>query len=205
MKTNIYNVPGQDEHDVSKFGMWLFIFAELLLFGALFIIYTAYRSRNPAAFKLAGNELELTVGIISTIILLISSTTMAISVTAIQKNNKKLSLLTLGITILFAIAFLLYKYFEWGTRINEGFLPDTSTLHELGPGTILFFGLYFVMTGLHALHILIGLIFIIYIFFRIIKNRINSENYHLFENFGLFWHLVVLIWIFLFPLFYLIR
>jgi len=188
----------------SKTGMWLFLFTEMLLFGGLFIVYSVYRFMNPVAFHLAAKELSVFIGTINTIILLISSTTIAMSITAIQKKNRKLALILLIITILLGLAFLVNKYFEWGEHIKEHIYPGSSILALRGHGDVLFYGLYFFMTGLHALHIIIGLIFIIVIAVSITRNRINSENYVLLENSGLYWHLVDLIWIFLFPLFYLI-
>jgi cytochrome c oxidase subunit 3 len=188
----------------SKTGMWLFLFTEMLLFGGLFIVYSVYRYRNPVAFHLAAQELSVFIGTINTIILLISSTTIAMSITAIQKNNKKLALLLLGITVILGLAFLVNKYFEWGEHIKEHIYPGSSILALRGHGDVLFYGLYFFMTGLHALHIIIGLVFILVIATSILKDKINSENYVLLENSGLYWHLVDLIWIFLFPLFYLI-
>jgi cytochrome c oxidase subunit III len=188
----------------SKTGMWLFLFTEMLLFGGLLIVYSVYRYINPVAFHLAAQELSVFIGTINTIILLISSTTIAMSITAIQKQNKKLALLLLGITILLGLAFLVNKYFEWGEHITEHIYPGSSALALRGHGDVLFYGLYFFMTGLHALHIIIGLVFITVIAVSIIKSRITSENYVLLENSGLYWHLVDLIWIFLFPLFYLI-
>ncbi len=205
MSTNNFHTPGHDEHEASKFGMWLFIFTELLLFGGLFIVYAVYRYRNPVAFKLAGEELDVVIGTINTVILLVSSMTMAMSITAIQKNDKRMATMMLIVTIFLALVFMVNKYFEWGAKISYGFFPDTATLHELGQGTILFFGLYFIMTGLHALHILIGVVLLSYVLFRVQGNNIHSGNYYLLENGGLYWHLVDLIWIFLFPLFYLIH
>lgn len=188
----------------SKTGMWLFLFTEMLLFGGLFIVYSVYRFRNPEAFHQAAHELSVFIGTANTIILLISSSTIAMSVTAIQKKNKKLALLLLGITILLGVAFLVNKYFEWGGHIKEHIYPGSSVLALRGQGDVLFYGLYFFMTGLHALHIIIGLVFIGFITVFIIKDKIDYSNFALLENSGLYWHLVDLIWIFLFPLFYLI-
>jgi cytochrome c oxidase subunit 3 len=188
----------------SKTGMWLFLFTEMLLFGGLFIVYSVYRFRNPEAFHQAAHELSVFIGTANTIILLISSSTIAMSVTAIQKKNKKLALLLLGITILLGLAFLVNKYFEWGGHIKEHIYPGSSVLALRGQGDVLFYGLYFFMTGLHALHIIIGLVFIGFITVFIIKDKIDHSNFVLLENSGLYWHLVDLIWIFLFPLFYLI-
>jgi cytochrome c oxidase subunit 3 len=188
----------------SKTGMWLFLFTEMLLFGGLFVVYSVYRFRNAQAFHLAAHELNVAIGTINTIILLISSTTIAMSITAIQKKNKKFALLLLGITILLGLAFLVNKYFEWGEHLKEHIYPGSAVLALRGQGDVLFYGLYFFMTGLHALHIIIGLIFIGVITSMIYRDKITYNNFVLQENSGLYWHLVDLIWIFLFPLFYLI-
>jgi cytochrome c oxidase subunit 3 len=144
------------------------------------------------------------IGTVNTAILLISSMTIAMSTTAIQKKDKRATLVLIGITLLLALAFLVNKYFEWTTKIGHGIWPDSPMLEELGQGDILFFGLYFFMTGLHALHIIIGMVLLTVILVRVQKGRITFDNYQLLENGGLYWHLVDLIWIFLFPLFYLI-
>lgn len=197
------HVHRDDEGD--KLGMWLFIFTELLLFGMLFIVYAVYRYQNPVAFKLAGDELDVALGTLNTIILLISSATVAMSITAIQRGKKMQALTLLGVTIFIAVLFLVNKYFEWGDKIDYGFYPKAAELLELGYGTILFFGLYWVMTGIHAFHIIIGIGLFIYVINQINNDKINSSDYVWLENTGLYWHLVDLIWIFLFPLFYLIH
>jgi cytochrome c oxidase subunit 3 len=188
----------------SKTGMWLFLFTEMLLFGGLFVVYSVYRYRNSLAFHLAAHELNVFIGTVNTIILLISSSTIAMSITAIQKQNKKLALLLLGVTISLGLAFLVNKYFEWGEHIKEHIYPGSPVLALRGQGDVLFYGLYFFMTGLHALHIIIGLVFMGIVTAKVSRNKISHDNYVLLENSGLYWHLVDLIWIFLFPLFYLI-
>jgi cytochrome c oxidase subunit III len=188
----------------SKIGMWLFLLTEMLLFGGLFIVYSVYRLRNPEAFHLAAHELDVVIGTVNTAILLISSATVAMSITAIQLKNKKFALILLGTTVLLGLVFLVNKYFEWGAKIHHHIYPGSELMAARGQGDVLFFGLYFFMTGLHALHIIVGLAFILVVFFRILNNRIDSGNFALHENAGLYWHLVDLIWIFLFPLFYLI-
>jgi len=188
----------------SKTGMWLFLFTEMLLFGGLFVVYSVYRFRNAQAFHLAARELNVTIGTINTIILLTSSAMIAMSITALQKKNKKFALFLLGITIFLGLAFLVNKYFEWGGHIKEHIYPGSPVLALRGQGDVLFFGLYFFMTGLHALHIIIGLVFIGVITLKISRDKITYDNFVLLENSGLYWHLVDLIWIFLFPLFYLI-
>lgn len=189
----------------AKIGMWLFLFTELLLFGGLFLVYAVYRYQNPEHFHLAGMELSTGIGTLNTIILLTSSLTVALSIATIQKNNKFLSILFLSVTILFALMFMVNKYFEWSAKFEHGIYPGSEEMLGRPNGQILFFGLYYVMTGLHGLHVIIGVIILAVILVFVIKNKITHDNYSKLENSGLYWHLVDLIWIFLFPLFYLIQ
>lgn len=197
----------EDHYDQegSKIGMWLFIFTELILFGGLFIIYAVYRYLNHDAFHLAAQELDTTIGTINTVILLISSMTIAMATTALQKKQKNTVLILLTVTFGLAIIFLVNKYFEWGTKFDHGIYPGSEVMKEtMGQGEILFFGLYFVMTGLHALHIIVGMGIMGFAFARVQNGTVHADRPSLLENAGLYWHLVDLIWIFLFPLFYLI-
>jgi cytochrome c oxidase subunit 3 len=188
----------------SRMGIWLFLFTELLLFGGLFFLYSVYRFMHQADFHLAAKELNVIIGTFNTAILLTSSMTMALSITAMQRNNRNLSIFLQVITILLGIAFLVNKYFEWMTKIHHGIYPGSEELLSKGPGQILFFGLYFTMTGLHALHVIIGMVIIGVMTAFTIRGTITNENYVKLEAAGLYWHLVDIIWIFLFPLFYLI-
>lgn len=188
----------------SKIGMWLFIFTELLLFAGLFIVYGVYRHLNPVAFHLAAQELSVTVGTVNTIILLASSACMAMASSAIRMRNKGMTMLMLATTLFIAFMFLVNKYFEWKGKISHGLFPGSDDLLRLGSGDTLFYGLYFFMTGLHALHIIVGFTLILIVTVRVNNNTITSDNPVLLDNSGLYWHLVDLIWIFLFPLFYLI-
>lgn len=189
----------------SKIGMWLFIFTELLLFGGLFIVYSIYRYLNPDAFHLAAEELDTTIGAINTILLLVSSMTIAISTSTLQEGKKGATQVLLGITTLIGLIFLVNKYFEWGLKFEHGIWPGSEyMINNFSQGEILFFGLYFIMTGLHALHIVIGLAIIIVAMVRVQKGTVHADRPSLVDNAGLYWHLVDLIWIFLFPLFYLI-
>ena len=196
-----------DEHrddEGSKLGMWLFIFTELLLFGGLFIVYSIYRYMHPTAFSLAAAELDVSIGTVNTVILLISSMTIAMSTTSIQKKDKRSTLLLIGITILLALVFLVNKYFEWSAKLSHDLYPGSPLVEELGKGDTLFYGLYYFMTGLHALHIVIGMVILIVVWVMVWKDKLTFDNFQLLENGGLYWHLVDVIWIFLFPLFYLI-
>ncbi len=189
----------------SRMGMWLFLFTEVLLFGGMFLAYTIYRYKYPGEFTVAGMELSTAIGTMNTVILLTSSLTMALSIVAVQKKSKKLAVIFLSATMIMGVVFLINKYFEWSTKIHHGIYPGSEELMNKGNGEILFFGLYYTMTGLHALHIIIGLIILGFVLVFLIKNKIRSDKYVQLENAGLYWHLVDLIWIFLFPLFYLIH
>lgn len=188
----------------SRMGMWLFLFTELLLFGGLFFIYSVYRFTHQADFHLAAKELNTVMGTFNTAILLTSSLTMALSIAAIQKNNKNLSVFFQVITIVLALSFMVNKYFEWTAKFHHGIFPGSPELLDKTNGEILFFGLYYVMTGLHGLHVIIGMILIGYMTRLTKKEIITSQSFVKLESAGLYWHLVDIIWIFLFPLFYLI-
>ena len=188
----------------SRMGIWLFLFTELLLFGGLFFLYSVYRFMHQTDFHIAAKQLNVIIGAFNTAILLTSSMTMALSITAMQRNNRNLSIFLQCITILMGIAFLINKYFEWMTKIHHGIYPGSEELLSKGSGQILFFGLYYTMTGLHALHVIIGMIIIGVMTRFTVRGSINHEHYVRLEAAGLYWHLVDIIWIFLFPLFYLI-
>lgn len=188
----------------AKMGMWLFLFTEVILFGGLFILYAVYYSSNPEAFAKAGKELSVVFGGLNTLVLVTSSFFMAISITALQKNEKKRSMIFLIITIVCALFFLVNKYFEWTAKYHHGLFPGQEHLLSLPPGEIIFYALYFTMTGLHGVHVVIGAVLLSYTLYMIKTDRVTSTDFILLENSGLYWHIVDLIWIYLFPLFYLI-
>lgn len=189
----------------SKLGMWLFLFTELILFGGMFIVYAVYRFKYPTEFHLAATELDTLVGTVNTLILLTSSLTIAMSITSIQEGKKGLSLLLVGITIALALAFLVNKYFEWGHKFAVGLYPGSPELLKRPVGEILYFGLYFVMTGLHGLHVIIGAVVLAVMMVFIAKGTVTRHSFVRLEAGALYWHLVDIIWIFLFPLFYLLH
>ncbi len=200
----ITHVEEHRDDEASKLGMWLFIFTELLLFGGLFLVYSIFRAEYPLAFHESSLELSVTIGAINTIVLLFSSMTIAMALTAIQKNDQKRALIFIGITLFCAAIFLVNKYFEWGHKFEMKLYPGSPLMPLLGRGYLLYFSLYFFMTGLHALHIIIGMTLLVVCYFKVKSKNINSKDYVLLENGALYWHLVDLIWIFLFPLMYLI-
>lgn len=205
MSTQEHVVAHVHRDDVaSRMGMWLFLFTELLLFGGMFFIYSVYRFTHQADFHLAAKELNTVIGTFNTAILLTSSLTMALSIAAIQKKNRSLSIFFQVITIVLALSFMVNKYFEWTAKFHHGIFPGSPELLDKPNGEILFFGLYYVMTGLHGLHVIIGMILIGYMTRLTMKGVITSDSFVKLESAGLYWHLVDIIWIFLFPLFYLI-
>ena len=192
------------DSDTGKLVMWLFLFTELFLFGGLFIVYAVMRSKYSADFHQAALELNAFIGATNTVVLLVSSMTVAMSLTAIQQNRGGKAIGLIFITLLLAGVFMVNKYFEWGHKFELHLYPGSDVMKTMPHGEIMFFGLYFMMTGLHALHVIIGGILLTIIMFRIKSGKITSGHYLLQENGALYWHLVDLIWIFLFPLLYLI-
>ena len=189
----------------SKMGMWLFLFTELLLFGGMFILYASYRFMYPDAFKVAAMRLDVLIGSVNTIMLLTSSLTVVLAITALQRKQKMFSLFMLGFTVIAGGAFLVNKYFEWSAKIHHGIYPKGPEMANLSDGEVVFYGLYYVMTGLHALHVIVGLVFILVMMLFVYRDKLTFDNHQKLENAGLYWHLVDIIWIFLFPLFYLIH
>jgi cytochrome c oxidase subunit 3 len=188
----------------AKLGMWLFILSELILFGGMFILYSAYRYKNPVDFHHASRELDVILGTLNTLILLTSSLTMAVSIAAIEKGRRTLSAILLVATMAFGFLFLVNKGIEWTEKIHHGIYPNSPILLQRPKGEVLFFGLYYVMTGLHGLHVLVGVCVLFGMLILVMKEKINQNRFVPLENSGLYWHLVDIIWIFLYPLFYLI-
>jgi len=250
---------GHRDYTGSKLGMWMFLATEVILFGGMFLLYAAYRSDYPGDFHAAAGELNTLVGTVNTLILLTSSLTMALSIAACHHGNRKLAMIMILVTVIFGGAFMVNKYFEWMTKIAHGIYPSSEFLLAHPKGEIIFFGLYFTMTGIHGLHVLIGMVLLVGMFFKVmnqpnaqvsflsghglqradggrlamldpngvplwksepiddtmervvvktkywpVKSRFRVEDFSLLENVGLYWHIVDIIWIFLFPLFYLI-
>ncbi len=210
MSTNVSDVnAGPHAHVVhrddegSKTGMWLFLFTEVLLFGGLFLIYSVYRGMHAADFHHAAGELNKFMGVTNTFVLLTSSLTMVLSVNALQRNQVGKSLGFLIGTLLLSCTFLVIKFFEWSAKYHHGIFPGTEHIHEMPHGEGLFFNLYFMMTGLHGIHVVIGMIVMTVVLFKVKSGAVGAKNFAMLEYTGLYWHLVDLIWIFLLPLFYL--
>ncbi len=194
------------QFEAAKIGMWLFLVTEVLLFGGLFVGYGIMHAKHPEAFMAAHHHLDKVMGALNTIVLLFSSFTMVMAVWAAQTNRRKLTILFLIITLLCACTFMVVKYFEYSHKFHDGLLPGKYYTHQgdTVPGQFMFFSFYFMMTGLHGIHVLLGMIAIIWVLFRTIRGDFSSDYYAPVDITGLYWHLVDLIWIYLFPLMYLI-
>lgn len=189
----------------AKMGMWLFLFTEFFLFFGPVLLYAVFRYRYPQAFAGASIALDAGVGALNTVVLLTSSLFMALAITAMQRGKKRLTLLLLALTVGLGAFFLVNKYFEWGGKFAHGLYPGGPALSGNADGTALFYGLYFFTTGLHGLHVLAGMSIIIGAGLLVAEGRISERDFVKLENTGLYWHLVDVVWIFLFPLFYLAR
>ncbi len=187
-----------------KIGMWLFLYSEIILFGGLFVLYAAYFHEHSQSFAVGGKQLDRVIGALNTVVLLISSFTVAASITAIQKGSRKLTIGLLGFSIFCGFIFLVNKYFEWGAKIHHDIYPNSETLVNGEPGLNIFFGLYYVITGLHGLHVIIGMVLLSVSLVLVLVGKIDGSKFSMLDNSGLYWHLVDLIWIFVFPLFYLV-
>lgn len=194
---------GRDQTGI-RIGMWLFLYTEIILFGGLFVLYAAYFHEYPKAFAEYGKELNRVIGACNTVLLLASSFTVAASITALRQHSRRLCLWLLAISLGCGGIFLVNKYFEWGHKFAIGLYPNSPALAAAPPGKNIFFGLYYVITGLHGLHVIIGMTLLAISLVMVHNNRITAQRFALLENSGLYWHLVDLIWIFVFPLFYLI-
>ncbi len=196
----------QQQRDSAKLGTWIFLLTEVLLFGGLFCFYSIYRSWNPDIFHNAHKFLDVSLGATNTVVLIVSSLTMALAIRSMQLGNRKQTIWLLVATVLLAATFMVIKYFEYTHKFHLGQLPGkwyTFTGIE-GTNPHIFFSVYFLMTGLHGIHVLGGIGLIIWLIIRTGKGEFSPEYYTPIEMIGLYWHLVDLIWIFLFPLFYLI-
>jgi len=200
-----YRAMGQ-QFDASKIGMWLFLVTEVLLFGGLFVGYAIMHAKHPAAFMAAHHHLSRPLGTLNTIVLLVSSFTMVLAVWSAQTSKRKLLILFLILTLACAATFMVVKGFEYNHKFEEGLLPGSFYTHQgdTVPGQFMFFSFYFMMTGLHGIHVLLGMVAITWLLIRAVRGHFSSAYYGPVDLVGLYWHLVDMIWIYLFPLMYLI-
>lgn len=191
----------EQQHHAAELGMWTFLATEVLFFGGLFTAYATYRHIYPAGFAAASRETNVMLGSINTAILLTSSLTMALAVHAVQSNRAKALVRYLGLTVLFAAAFLGVKAVEYHEDFVKHLVPGHAFAPGLPEGAKLFFVLYWIMTGLHGLHVLIGIGVLGVLAIRVARRNLNPNA---IEISGLYWHFVDIVWIFLYPLLYLI-
>jgi cytochrome c oxidase subunit 3 len=194
------------QFDANRMGIWIFLVTEVLFFGGLFCAFFIFQNWYFDSFVEAHNYLDWRLGGLNTIVLITSSLTMALAVRAAQTNDKARVTRMLAITIACAAAFLCIKFYEYHHKIVEGLLPGgaftAAGFHSSNPKV--FFSLYFMMTGIHGLHVVIGMGLIMWILLRNVRGEFSSRYYAPVEGVGLYWHLVDLVWIYLFPLLYLV-
>jgi cytochrome c oxidase subunit 3 len=197
----------EQQKDTATIGMWVFLLTEIMFFGGLFLAYFVYRQWYPAAFASASNKTNLWIGATNTTVLICSSLTMALGVHYASKGNKKLLITFLWLTLLLGGIFLGVKGYEyhdkWVHHEVPGYHFNCEGCDDAGH-TPLFFSLYFGMTGLHATHMLVGFVILLVLIAQARKGKFSAKWYTPIEMFGLYWHFVDIVWIFLFPLLYLI-
>jgi cytochrome c oxidase subunit 3 len=190
----------------ARLAMWIFLATEVLLFTALFAAYAVYRFLYPVGFAESSRAIETWLGFVNTLVLVTSSFTVATGFHHASRGDGKKTGLFFGLSVLLALVFLGFKAVEYSHHFHEGQLPGQYYTFEgvKAPGASLFFALYFLITGLHALHVVIGMTVLIVVGLRAWKGRYTAEYHVPVELAGLYWHLVDLIWIFVFPLIYLV-
>lgn len=194
------------QHEAASLGMWIFLATEVMFFGGLFAGYTIYRSLYLPGFEAGSHHLNVTIGAINTAVLICSSLTMAMAVRAAQLGKRSALVAFLVSTIALGLAFVLIKLtLEWRQDYLEGLAPGLNfdTLRYSKP-VELFFCFYFIMTGIHALHMIIGVGVLAVLVVQGWKGHFGPDRFNAVETAGLYWHFVDIIWIFLFPLLYLI-
>jgi len=196
------------QHEASTLGMWFFLTTEILFFGGVLMAYWVYRITYPHAWSIAGTLQNTLFGGINTLVLIVSSFTMAMAVRCAQINAQKLLIVFLILTLIFGCTFLGIKSKEYYDHWHEGLFPgDHFTWNEhpdVAPKVELFMCFYWGMTGLHALHMVIGAGLLLWIIWRAARRHFGPEYYGPVEVMGLYWHFVDIVWIFLFPFLYLI-
>jgi cytochrome c oxidase subunit III len=200
----------EQQKDASTLGMWVFLITEIMFFGGMFLAYTIYRSSYPNVFAVASTSLNVYIGAFNTVVLLCSSFTMVMGVRAAQLGNRRAIVLFLILTLILGFMFLGIKGYEWNEKFVEHHIPGMAGFHlegvplEQQGQAQLFFSLYFAMTGLHAVHMVIGAGIVIALTWWAHKGKYTAEYMTPVDVGGLYWHFVDIIWIFLFPLLYLI-
>ena len=217
----------EQQREAGTLGMWVFLVTEIMFFGGMFLAYSLYRSMYPASFASASNHLDITLGALNTGVLILSSFTMALAVYFTQVGNRRPQILCLVLTLVLGLTFLGVKGVEYHDKWTDHLIPgrlfpsnpfnpavahegdhDPHKLHLLPGATVpqvqMFYWIYFAMTGMHALHMIIGAGLLTFLLIFSIKGRFDPEYHSPVEVIGLYWHFVDIVWIFLFPLLYLL-
>jgi cytochrome c oxidase subunit III len=196
------------QYSSNKEGIWLFMATEILMFGGLFVGYTIYHTMYPEMFAEGAKYLDWKLGFVNTLVLIASSFTMALGIYFNQINQSKKATMALAATILCGAIFMCIKYYEYTHKFHLGIYPgamlDIAKVQPEHANLGLYFGFYYCMSGLHGIHVLIGMGLITWCLIRNMKGDFNSKYYTPVEGVGIFWHIIDLIWIFLFPLLYLV-
>jgi cytochrome c oxidase subunit 3 len=196
----------EQQLEASILGMWVFLVTEVMFFGGLFLAYIVYRTMYPLAWEKSSQELNVILGGINTAVLICSSLTMALAVRSAQVGSRRGQIVNLILTMIFGSTFLVIKYFEYAAKFEHHLVPGP----HFGPtpalpfGSQIFFSLYFIMTGIHALHMVVGLGLMSVMLTMAWRGRFGPDYYGPIEVSGLYWHFVDIVWIFLFPLLYLL-
>jgi cytochrome c oxidase subunit III len=209
----------EQQREAGTIGMWVFLVTELMFFGGMFLAYALYRNAFPEAFASASNHLDITLGAVNTGVLIVSSFTMALAVYFTQVGKRRPQILCLVLTLVLGLTFLGIKAVEYHEKYTDRLIPgrlipgapfgpDPHALHLLGDATLrqveMFYWIYFAMTGMHALHMIIGAGLLTYLIIFSLRGRFDPEYHGPVEIIGLYWHFVDIVWIFLFPLLYLL-
>lgn len=198
----------EHQFQTAKEGIWLFMVTEILMFGGLFVAYAIYHSMYPEMFAEGASHLDWKMGFVNTLVLLGSSFSMALGIYYCQKNDKNKAALSLAITIICGFIFMGIKYMEYTHKFHLGLFPgkflDVAQTGAQHANLGLYYGFYYCMTGLHGTHVIVGMCLIGWLLYRTRRGDFSSEYYTPVEGVGIFWHIVDLIWIFLFPLLYLV-
>src|SRR5262245_27825398 len=196
----------EQQHEAGRLGMWIFLITEIMFFCGLFTAYIVYRAAYPGVFAGASHHLDVTLGTINTVVLISSSLTMAMAVYAAQIGKQRMLVANLLFTLVLGLGFLAIKAVEYYDKYAHGLIPGPRFHWEDPnvPQAKLFFGIYFMMTGMHALHMIIGAGMLVVLILMARRGRFSPEYHTPVELSGLYWHFVDIVWIFLFPLLYLI-
>ena len=193
-----------EDYDGGKLGFWIFLLTEAMMFGALFLLFAIYFYRHTDAFATSSGMLDVWLGGTNTVILLVSTYTMGLGTLMMRQGKVRVSATLIGLTALMAVTFLVIKAMEWSMDIHHGLYPGSGVLDAMDKGEILFWGLYFVMTGLHGLHIIAGIALMVWVLLLIRSGSVRPDHIIVMKNVTLYWDFVHLVWIVLFPLFYMI-